>query len=355
MIYSGGTRKVNKDVSTVAGFGVPNSVAATVAHAHHRSRRGYMNPYFSKRSIINMEPMIHERITALCGRLEGALNEACVISLDKAFSAMTADIITNRFFGYHYDYLSIPELKFPVRDAFLGVSTIFHVTRFVPWLIKYLKMLPNPVIRLILAPVADLLDLQKEIKKNIRKMQNEKAVDGADKSVIIEALGDEKIPAKERSITRLVDEGQVIIFAGTETSSRALAVGMYYLLSEKSLIEKMRAELATLSDVPDASWTVHQLEHMPFLVSAMTSNASSQANLDTYWRRQREYSSCLWSRDPSAKSGYRGRLALQRLRHCTRRKHILRRKFEKIAITNATAVPREPVYLFRTYESHTVP
>ena len=268
MIYSGGTRKVNKDVSTVAGFAVPNSVAATVDHAHHRSRRGYMNPYFSKRSIISMEPMIHERISALCNRLEGALKEGSMISLDKAFSAMTADIITNRFFGYHYDYLSIPELKFPVRDAFLGVSTIFHVTRFVPWLIKYLKMLPNPMIRLILEPVADLLDLQKEIKKNIQKMQDEKDVDGpANKSVIIEALGDEKIPTKERSTTRLVDEGQVIIFAGTETSSRALAVGMYYLLSEKSLIEKMRAELAVVSDVPDESWTLQQLEHLPFLVS----------------------------------------------------------------------------------------
>jgi hypothetical protein len=82
-IYSGGTRKVNKDVSTVAGFAVPNSAAATVGHAHHRSRRGYMNPYFSKRSIISMEPMIHEHISALCSRLEGALKEGSMISLDR--------------------------------------------------------------------------------------------------------------------------------------------------------------------------------------------------------------------------------------------------------------------------------
>ena len=268
MIYSGGARKVNKDVSTVAGFAVPNSVAATVDHGHHRSRRGYMNPYFSKRSIVSMEPMIHERISALCSRLDGALKEGSMISLDKAFSAMTADIITNRFFGYHYDYLSIPELKFPVRDAFLGVSTIFHVTRFVPWLIKYLKMLPNPMIRLILEPVVDLLELQKGMKENILKMQEEKDLEGsANKSVMVEALGDEKIPVKERSITRLVDEGQVIIFAGTETSSRALAVGMYYLLREKTLIEKMRAELAVVSNAPDESWTLQQLEHLPYLVS----------------------------------------------------------------------------------------
>ena len=269
MIYSGGARKVNKDVSTVAGFAVPNSVAATVEHSHHRSRRGYMNPYFSKRSIVSMEPMIHERISALCSRLDGALKEGSMISLDKAFSAMTADIITNRFFGYHYDYLSIPELKFPVRDAFLGVSTIFHATRFAPWLIKYLKMLPNPMIRLILEPVVDLLELQKEMKETILKMQEQKDGEGsANKSVMVEALGDEKIPAKERSIPRLVDEGQVIIFAGTETSSRALAVGMYYLLSQRSLIDKMRAELAVVSDLPDESWTLQQLENLPFLVSA---------------------------------------------------------------------------------------
>ncbi|KAI1873310.1 uncharacterized protein JN550_003563 [Neoarthrinium moseri] len=269
-VYAGGVHRINKDSSTVAGFGVPASVAATVSHAQHRSRRGYMNPYFAKRSILAMEPEIHERISAMLSRLDGARKEGKMISLDRAFAAMTADIITKRFFGYHYDYLSSPDLVFDVREAFKGVSEIFHFTRFVPWVIKYLKKLPIPIIRLILPPVADLLLLQEDIKKNIKKMLvNKDENPGSSKSVMIEALGDPRIPAEERSLKRLVDEGQVIIFAGTETSSRALATGMFYLLDNKSIIDKVRAELAQLAHIPDEKLTMPQLEPLPYLTGVV--------------------------------------------------------------------------------------
>ncbi|OHX00767.1 cytochrome p450 [Colletotrichum incanum] len=264
-VYVGGTHRVNKDSSTVAGFGVPASVAATVNHAQHRSRRGNMNPYFAKRSIVSMEPQIHERITAMLNRLDGARKEGTKISLDLAFSAMTADIITQRFFGYHYDYLSIPSLVSPIREAFKGVSEIFHWTRFVPWAIKYLKKLPIPIIRLILPPVAELLLLQEDIKINIKKKLASKEDSSASKSIMIEALGDPHVPAQERSMKRLVDEGQFIIFAGTETSSRSLAVGMFYLLDNKSLVTKALAELSKVDHIPDEELTMKDLETLPFM------------------------------------------------------------------------------------------
>jgi cytochrome P450 len=124
-----------------------------------------------------------------------------------------------------------------VRDLELepGASEIFHWTRFVPWAIKYLKMLPLSVIRLIFPPIATLLELQKEIENKIIETRETKD-EGKQKSVIMQALRDESIPKSERTMQRLLDEGQVIIFAGTETSSRALSVGMFYLLSDKSLI-----------------------------------------------------------------------------------------------------------------------
>jgi cytochrome P450 len=225
-----------------------------------------MNPYFSKRSITAMEPLIHERITALLGRFDGALREGKRISLDKAFSAMTADIITERFFGYHYDYLSVPDLVFPIREAFQGVSEIFHWTRFAPWAIRYLKMLPIPIIRLILPPVGALLALQKEIGDKIIEPR-ETDEPGKQKSVIMQALSDESIPKSERTMQRLLDEGQVIIFAGTETSSRALSVGMFYLLSDKSLVDRLRAELSQVAHIPETELTAANLESLPYLVS----------------------------------------------------------------------------------------
>ena len=293
-IYTGSTRKVEKDRSTVAGFGIPSSVAATVDHVHHRSRRGYMNPYFSKRSIVGMEPMIHERISTLCDRLEQTNEEGSMISLDKAFSAMTADIITNRLYGFHYDYLNRKDLKFPVRDAFLGMSLIFHFARFAPALVRSLKRLPISVIRGILPSFADIMALQYEIKETITTtLEKQSLSEATSKSVIIEALGDPRIPSEERTLNRLLDEGTAIIFAGTETTSRALAVGMFYLLNNKSLITRLRAELATLPDQPDERLTLQQLEPLPFLVGCLALVSQSSSNVLCRLAVYRNVSGCL--------------------------------------------------------------
>lgn len=86
----------------MGAFHVPASTAATVDHDLHRARRGYLNPYFSKRSMVGLVLVIHERVGKLCMRLEEAMHQGQVISLDGAFSALTADVITLRFYGQHF-------------------------------------------------------------------------------------------------------------------------------------------------------------------------------------------------------------------------------------------------------------
>lgn len=278
-IYVGGSRKVNKDGPTVAAFAVPTSVAATVEHDHHRARRSYLNPYFSKRSIIGLEPAILERIGRLCMRLEEAMHQGQVIGLDSAFSALTADIITLRFYGEHFDYLGIKDFKFAVREAFLGVSLIYHLARFLPGLVTFLKSLPIPIIRLILPSVADLLILQEEIKQNVLGSHDEESTRDP-KSVLVEALGDPNIPARERTIDRLLDEGTVVVFAGTETSSRALSVAMFHLLNNKSHMKRLRDELHTLPLKQDNAYSLSQLEPLPFLVRFLANHYKNPSNMN---------------------------------------------------------------------------
>jgi cytochrome P450 len=269
----------------VAGFSVPSSVAATIDHSHHRSRRGYINPYFSKRAIVALEPDIHERITALSGRLRRTMVQGGHMSLDKSISAMTADIILKRFYGQHYDYVNEPNFEFPIRDGFAGVSLIFHLARFAPLLITTLRKLPIPVIRCILPKVANFLILEQDIKDKMSSMlEAEKKGTGISKSVILESLADERIPAQERTVKRLLDEGLVITIAGTETSARALSVGIFYLLQNKSLIAKLRAEIAAAvpRDQSPDTWTLQQLEHLPFLVRIDLSPSSGEYCMTDY-------------------------------------------------------------------------
>lgn len=267
-MYSGGIRKVNKDASSTDGFGIPTSIAATVDHDHHRARRGYISRYFAKRNMTALEPIVQERLDRLCSRFDEKLISGETLSLDGCFSALTADVITILFYGKNVDYLGSPDFRFVIRDAFLGMSKMYHLARFIPLAVKVLKSMPLSVIRLIAPAVAELQQVREDIAENgYRKFHAGKWDAEEKKSVIVSSLNDESIPPAERTIDRLVDEGTIILFAGTDTSSRSLAITMYYLLSNPDCLARMRHELETsLPLKKNHDYSLAQLEKLPYLV-----------------------------------------------------------------------------------------
>ena len=272
-IYAGSGRRVDKHPEAVAAYTVPQAVLATVDHDLHRVRRGLLSSYFSKRSIVGLEPTIHERISRLCTRLEECKQQAQVVDLDSAFAALTADIVTCYFYGSHLDCLGNKSFKFAMRDAILGLIGFYHVTRFLPTLASTIKKLPIAVVQLINPGAADMLRFQAEIERNVQSSLDDDDDDGdgdekstKPKAVIVEALKDSNIPPEERTIHRMVDEGTTIIFAGTETTARALSVSMFHLLNNKLLLQELRKELMSLPPVEDHAYQLSQLETLPYLV-----------------------------------------------------------------------------------------
>ncbi|RBR24491.1 uncharacterized protein FIESC28_02687 [Fusarium coffeatum] len=264
-IYTAGSRKTNKDPATVGAFDVPTATAATVDHDHHRSRRGYLNPYFSKRTITNLEPLIHERVSKLLSRFQEHLDKKQVLSLDGAFCALTADVITSRFYGKHYDYLNLPDFHFVVRDGFLGLTKVYHLARFLPVLVTILKRLPYSCIRMIAPSVADLLQMRNEIQdRGAGEFLSNKSSE-AKGSILFGALADTHIPPHERTVERMLDEGTVILFAGTETTSRTLAITIFYLLTHPECLKKLRDELSSLPKSKNNQHPLSTLENLPYL------------------------------------------------------------------------------------------
>ena len=126
--------------------------------------------------------------------------------------------------------------------------------------------MPLSVIRLIAPAVAELQQVREDIAENgYRKFHAGKWDAEEKKSVIVSSLNDESIPPAERTIDRLVDEGTIILFAGTDTSSRSLAITMYYLLSNPDCLARMRHELETsLPLKKNHDYSLAQLEKLPF-------------------------------------------------------------------------------------------
>ena len=191
-----------------------------------------------------------------------------IADLDAAFAALTADIVTTYFYGQSVDYLGNEGFKFEVREAILGLIQFYHFTRFFPWVANTIKRLPIPIMRLIHPGAAYLVSSQEEIKDTIRiSLGKDNGDKSPAKSVIMQALQDPNIPPEERELDRLADEGTTVIFAGTETTARALSVGMFHILNNKVILNKLRDELNTVPGVTNGVYTHSQLECLPYLVS----------------------------------------------------------------------------------------
>jgi cytochrome P450 len=77
------------------------------------------------------------------------------------------------------------------------------------------------------------------------------------------------LPAQEKETRRLAEEAVLLVGAGTHTTSWILTVITFYLLSNRSLLEKLRDELRTVLPETNSHASLMQLEKLPFLTAVL--------------------------------------------------------------------------------------
>lgn len=271
-IHAGSSRKRSKDVQYSVAYGAPFSLVGTTYHDHHRFRRGLLSNYFSKRSVMELGPSIHEKVGKLVRRFEKAYESGSVLILQLDLAALTTDIITDYCYGWSYGYLDDekPARSNDLVDAVNGLMLMFHINRFFPFLITVFRNAPPSLVRWLQPKMADLFEfkgrLRRQAKSTLQRRDLEKvATEG--RPNVFDALTNLDIPAHERTLDRLEDESALLLGAGTETTARAIAVSMFHLIANKDILEKLRVELRTVLETPQsrASWS--DLEKLPYLVS----------------------------------------------------------------------------------------
>jgi hypothetical protein len=97
---------------------------------------------------------------------------------------------------------------------------------------------------------------------------------------VFHAIYQSSLPTEEKSLTRLSQEGLVMLVAGSESTSRSLMLATYYLLSNPSILARLREELDLL--MPDSSVvpTVKTLEALPLLVSSFEAEGEMRNEAD---------------------------------------------------------------------------
>lgn len=261
-VYAPASRRREKDSHFVGVFGFPTSMIATVSHELHRIRRGILNNFFSKKSILALSSIIHEKEAKLMQRLEAAYYSDAIVQLDDAYAALTADIISQYSWGVSSGFLDDDNFKNDMREALNEISAFVHINRFFPILGAIVRTLPRWVLGRIRPGATAVLDMQDIVTRSSAR----KSEEGMQKTMF-DALTDASVPAPERSARRLEDEGLIVAVAGTETTARALTVASYYVFRDRQLLLKLRSEIRRVMPTPTtkASWA--ELEQLPYLVS----------------------------------------------------------------------------------------
>ncbi|KAJ5393575.1 cytochrome P450 [Penicillium crustosum] len=259
-IYASGGKKRNKDPNFVGLFSAPLSMITTIDHDHHRFRRGILSNFFSKKSVLNMTPLIQEKLAILMER-------GGILDLTAAFCALTGDIVTHYTYGQSFNSLHEEDFKSNIRGGILELESTNHLNRFVPSIIPLLRYMPSWLVTYFKPATAAIMAEVTEYSQNALRKDNQQDLEKS-KQTMVQALSSPALPANERTLSRLQEEGMILLSGGTESPANALSVAAFYLADNISILERLRAELQPVmcnkNFVPLA-----ELEQLPYLTGVV--------------------------------------------------------------------------------------
>ena len=86
-------------------FGIRYGFFATCSHELHRIRRNALAHFFSKASLLRLEPGIQSVVDRLVQRLHGIKGSGKVLNLYNVYASLTGDIIGQYAFAKPYGFL----------------------------------------------------------------------------------------------------------------------------------------------------------------------------------------------------------------------------------------------------------
>ena len=114
-------------------FGNNGSIFTTSHPDLHRLRRSALSSLFSKRSIVEFQPVIRDKIEIFCTHLAEYGKNGKVVDMKKAWSAFAGDVVCQYAFGYTYNNLESADFSEGFHDAFMAMSEFGLMAMQLPW------------------------------------------------------------------------------------------------------------------------------------------------------------------------------------------------------------------------------
>lgn len=124
-------------------FGYASDTFSTWQHELHHQRRKALSPFFSVKSIKEFQPVIRAKVDKLCTKLSAYVDDGRVLHLNRAWMALTTDVITEYAFARPYDQLDSADFQETLHDALVAIYTTGQFALHFPMVFPILDALPD--------------------------------------------------------------------------------------------------------------------------------------------------------------------------------------------------------------------
>ena len=251
-------------------FGTPDSIVATIDHDVHRRRRIAYDKYFSKQSIRNYTDVIQAAIEKMCVRMRQISKSGEPVNLLHVYSAMTTDVVTGYCFPESYGLLDEPDCGTDLHNMFAATVENAHMVKFFPFLFPLMLKLPQQVTAFLIPGMAHTFRWQQKWVQQINEINNV-TDDGKEarggKPSIFQTVLDSDLPDQDKTASRLMQDAQTLVSGGSVTTTAALSIATYYILSDKHILKTLTDELAEAIPEPTHPLSLTELEQLKYLTA----------------------------------------------------------------------------------------
>ncbi|KAI9721170.1 MAG: hypothetical protein M1828_005277 [Chrysothrix sp. TS-e1954] len=264
--------------------GTPLGTFGTVEHEVHSKRRGAIGPLFSKKAILELQPILLGNANTLCESMLNQSREDGEAETRANFLAYATDTINDHAFEDERQTEStrlignIGNMR-RWRRTIAALALLTPIVKQFPFLIPLALKIPVSIWMAFAPNLGRIVALNQEMHTRAQKAICEDERDKVSEETgsepqsrkahnLFHSLLQSKLPDEERRHQRIKQEGVVVIAAGGETCARTMSFAIFFVLSNRDrvlprLIEELRAAMPTKESDVD----LRELEKLPWLTA----------------------------------------------------------------------------------------
>ncbi|KAL9616019.1 MAG: hypothetical protein Q9160_009065 [Pyrenula sp. 1 TL-2023] len=268
-VFNFSNGKTNKSYREANAFGPFPAITGTEEHDLHRTRRAALNPFFSRKTVLEKLQHIPPIIESLCNRLTDASKTGERINLKYAYSALAMDVVTEYCFSKPANTVFILDFNRKANDDLHKFLKFVLWNTHFPWLMPALYSVPEWLARLIHPAMADMFDFRQMLSEQIEAICSQKktSYEGLGRRTMFHTLIESKLPPPEKERDRMRDEAFGVVAAGADTTAHVLRNVSYHITASPDIHDRLLTELKSVMPSREDAADLLALEKLPLLTA----------------------------------------------------------------------------------------